>query len=36
MNTDYQDIKSYKKLNIRGNLSPNLTRSLVFITGTAA
>ena len=25
MNTDYQDIKSYKKLNICGNLCPNLT-----------
>jgi hypothetical protein len=26
MNTDYQDIKSYKKPNIWGNLCPNLTR----------
>ena len=24
MNTDYQDIKSYKKPNICGNLCPNL------------
>ena len=25
MNTDYQDIKSYKKTNICENLCPNLT-----------
>jgi len=25
MNTDYQDIKSYKKPNICGNLCPNLS-----------
>jgi len=31
MYTDYQDIKSYKKPNICGNLCPNLTRSILYL-----